>query len=181
MVNKEIIISDIQKSLNNKVCEDAGIIPVSIEKGIIEIGAMNPDFIRVKEVISDIKRRFNVEVILKQITASEWEEWFENNSSISTKDENELNNVIENYNDQINIQSSSNKDISNDYQIDDMDKFDISENDEIDNLTNINSANEINNLNYEKKNRCRKLENEFKLRRGCFTRQGCCQPSWRTN
>ena len=74
MVNKETIVSDIQ-SLNNSVCEDAGIIPVSIEMGIIEIGAMNPDFIRVKEVISDIKRRFNVEVILKQITSSEWEEW----------------------------------------------------------------------------------------------------------
>ena len=75
MVNKEIIIGDIQKSLNNRVCEDAGIIPVSIEFGVIEIGAMNPDFIRVKEVISDIKRRFNVEVVLKQITSSEWEEW----------------------------------------------------------------------------------------------------------
>ena len=94
--------------MNNRVCEDAGIIPVSIEMGIIEIGAMNPDFIRVKEVISDIKRRFNVEVILKQITSSEWEEWFENNSSISKSDENELNNVIENYSDEINIQSSSN-------------------------------------------------------------------------
>ena len=90
MVNKEIIVSDIQKSLNNRVCEDAGIIPVSIEMGIIEIGAMNPDFIRVKEVISDIKRRFNVEVILKQITSSEWEEWFENNTSISLTDENNL-------------------------------------------------------------------------------------------
>ena len=149
MVNKEVIVNDIQKSLNNKVCEDAGIIPVSIEKGIIEIGAMNPDFIRVKEVISDIKRRFNVEVILKQITASEWEEWFENNSSISTTDENNLNNVIENYSDEINIQSSSNEVISDDPQIDDMDDFDILENDEIENLTNINSSNENNNFHYE--------------------------------
>ena len=149
MVNKEVIVIDIQKSLNNKVCEDAGIIPVSIEKGIIEIGAMNPDFIRVKEVISDIKRRFNVEVILKQITASEWEEWFENNSSISTTDENNLNNVIENYSDEINIQSSSNEVISDDPQIDDMDDFDILENDEIENLTNINSSNENNNFHYE--------------------------------
>ena len=82
--------------MNNKVCEDAGIIPVSIEMGIIEIGAMNPDFIRVKEVISDIKRRFNVEVVLKQITSSEWEEWFENNSLISSTDENQFKNDIEN-------------------------------------------------------------------------------------
>ena len=163
MVNKEVLVNDIQKSLNNKVCEDAGIIPVSIEKGIIEIGAMNPDFIRVKEVISDIKRRFNVEVILKQITASEWEEWFENNSSISTTDENELNNVIENYSDEINIQSSSNKDISNDYQIDDIDNFDILESDEIENLTNINSANEINNFDFElKQNKEKEFEEDAK-------------------
>lgn len=163
MVNKEVIVNDIQKSLNNKVCEDAGIIPVSIEKGIIEIGAMNPDFIRVKEVISDIKRRFNVEVILKQITASEWEEWFENNSSISTTDENKLDNSIENYNDEINIQSSSNNDISNDYQIDDKDNFDILENDEINNLTNINSANEINNFHYEsEENKEKEFEEDAK-------------------
>ena len=48
MVNKEIIVSDIQKSLNNSVCEDAGIIPVSIEVGIIEIGAMNPDLVIIR-------------------------------------------------------------------------------------------------------------------------------------
>ena len=76
MDNSESQVLNIQKLLNNNTCEDAGIIPVSIEKGIIEIGAMNPDFIRVKEVVSNIKRKFNVEVILKQITSSEWEEWF---------------------------------------------------------------------------------------------------------
>ena len=107
MVNNEFTVNDIQESLNNKVCEDAGIIPVSIEKGIIEIGAMNPDFIRVKEVISDIKRRFNVEVILKQITSSEWEEWFENNSLIESTDENQFKNEIENTSNKINNPSIS--------------------------------------------------------------------------
>ena len=138
MVNKEIIVNDIQKSLNNKVCEDAGIIPVSIEMGIIEIGAMNPDFIRVKEVISDIKRRFNVEVVLKQITSSEWEEWFENNSLISSTDENQFKNEIENTSKEINIQSTSTEDISNDNQNDDMDNFEYLENDEINNSLDIN-------------------------------------------
>ena len=49
MVDRQAVVKDIQMSLNNSVCEDAGIIPVSIEVGIIEIGAMNPEFIRVKE------------------------------------------------------------------------------------------------------------------------------------
>ena len=151
MVNKEIIVSDIQKSLNNSVCEDAGIIPVSIEVGIIEIGAMNPDFIRVKEVISDIKRRFNVEVILKQITSSEWEEWFENNSSKQSTDENELKNVIQDTSDEINIQSTSNEDISNDNQNDDLNNFNIIENDENNDSININYSNQTNNFHYESK------------------------------
>ena len=101
MVDRQNIVKDIQMSLNNSVCEDAGIIPISIEVGIIEIGAMNPEFIRVKEVIKEIKKRFNVEVILKQITSSEWEEWFENNSSISPNDENTFQNEIEDNNEQI--------------------------------------------------------------------------------
>ena len=151
MVNKENIVSNIQKSLNNSVCEDAGIIPVSIEMGIIEIGAMNPDFIRVKEVISDIKRRFNVEVILKQITSSEWEEWFENSSSIQSTDENKLKNLIEDTSDEINIQSTSDEDLSKDYLNDDLDDFDIIENDENNDSIDINYSNETNNFHYESK------------------------------
>ncbi len=149
MVNKEIIVSDIQKSLNNKVCEDAGIIPVSIEMGIIEIGAMNPDFVRVKEVISDIKRRFNVEVVLKQITSSEWEEWFENNASISMNDENQLENVTKDTIDEINIQSESTQDLPNANHDNELDNLDIIENDENNNSINENYLNETNNFYYE--------------------------------
>ena len=58
-------------------------------------------------------------------------------------------NVIQDTSDEINIQSSSNEVISNDPQIDDMDNFDILENDEIEHLTNINSSNENNNFHYE--------------------------------
>ena len=151
MVNKEIIVSDIQKSLNNKVCEDAGIIPVSIEMGIIEIGAMNPDFIRVKEVISDIKRRFNVEVVLKQITSSEWEEWFENNSLISSTYENQYKNEIENTSKEINIPSISTEDISNNNLKNHMDNFEFLEKEEINNSIDINDANENNNFNHDSK------------------------------
>ena len=71
MGNTKSVVSDIESILNNSLCEDAGIIPLSIEEGLIEIGAMNPEYIRVKEVISELKRRFNVEVVLKQITSSD--------------------------------------------------------------------------------------------------------------
>ena len=79
MGNIKSVVSDIESILNNSLCEDAGIIQLSIEEGLIEIGAMNPEYIRVKEVISELKRRFNIDVVLKQITSSEWEEWMENN------------------------------------------------------------------------------------------------------
>ena len=85
MGNTKSVVRDIELMLNNSLCEDAGIIPLSIEEGLIEIGAMNPEYIRVKEVISELKRRFNVEVVLKQITSSEWEEWMENNPLNSIK------------------------------------------------------------------------------------------------
>ena len=116
MVNKEDVVTDIQNSLNNRVCEDAGIMPVSIEKGIIEIGAMNPDFIRVKEVISDIKRRFNVEIILKQVTASEWEEWFESSSLLSANNKNITKNVTDNSNQQIISEYDSSEILSDSYK-----------------------------------------------------------------
>ena len=150
MSNREIIVNDIQKSLNNSVCEDAGIIPVSIEVGIIEIGAMNPDFIRVKEVISDIKRRFNVEVILKQITSSEWEEWFENNSSIQSTDENKFANVIQETSYELNKQSTSNEDPSNDNLNNELDNFNI-DNDENNDSININYLNQTKNFHYDSK------------------------------
>lgn len=83
-------VIEIKNALNNQICEDAGVIPVSIEKGIIEIGAMNPDYIKVKELITKIKKEFKVEVILNQITSSEWEEWFENSSSNNSSNSNDL-------------------------------------------------------------------------------------------
>jgi len=83
-------VIEIKNALNNQICEDAGVIPVSIEKGIIEIGAMNPDYIKVKELITKIKKEFKVEVILNQITSSEWEEWFENSSSSNSSNSNDL-------------------------------------------------------------------------------------------
>ena len=136
MVDRQAVVNDIQMSLNSSVCEDAGIIPVSIEVGIIEIGAMNPEFIRVKEVINDLKRRFNVEVILKQITSSEWEEWFENNASISSNEENTLQNEIENTEEQIINQPTFDESLSNSIQT-------------IDNNENIEDDEELNYLNIQ--------------------------------
>ncbi len=76
-------INDISEFLTPELCEDAGIIVDEIDNDKIHLGAMNLDYIKVKEVIKTIEKEFNLRVILKQITSLEWETWFENTHSVS--------------------------------------------------------------------------------------------------
>ena len=76
---------NISEFLSAELCEDAGIIVVDIEDDILSLGAMNLDYIKVKEVINTIERKFNLKVNLKQITSIEWENWFEKTHSVSVE------------------------------------------------------------------------------------------------
>ena len=77
--------TDISDFLTPELCEDAGIIFIDIENGILNLGAMNLDYIKVKNVINTIESQFNLKVNLKQITSLEWETWFENTHSVSVE------------------------------------------------------------------------------------------------
>ena len=76
---------NISEFLSAELCEDAGIIVVDIEDDILSLGAMNLDYIKVKEVINTIESKFNLKVNLKQITSIEWENWFEKTHSVSVE------------------------------------------------------------------------------------------------
>ena len=76
---------DINDFLTPELCEDAGIILIDVENGILNLGAMNLDYIKVKNVINTIESQFNLKVSLKQITSLEWETWFENTHSVSVE------------------------------------------------------------------------------------------------
>ncbi len=78
-------ISDLSEYLTPELCEDAGIIVIDIDNNDIHLGAMNLDYIKVKQVIKKIEKEFELNVTLKQITSLEWETWFENTHSVSVE------------------------------------------------------------------------------------------------
>ncbi len=91
--NPEAIPGEIQDisrlSINNlldqKLCESAGVIPLSVEGNTIKLGAMNPLYGQVTEISEKLKSEFGANVFVDQISIEEWEKWFENS---------ELNNPV---------------------------------------------------------------------------------------
>ena len=53
---------NISEFLSAELCEDAGIIVIDIEDDILSLGAMNLDYIKVKEVINTIESKFKLKV-----------------------------------------------------------------------------------------------------------------------
>ena len=80
-----IDINQINNFLTPELCEDAGIIVINISDKSLDLGAMNLDYIKVKNVIKTIESEYKLQVSLKQITSLEWETWFENNHATSVE------------------------------------------------------------------------------------------------
>ena len=80
-----IDINQINNFLTPELCEDAGIIVINISDQSLDLGAMNLDYIKVKNVIKTIESEYKLQVSLKQITSLEWETWFENNHATSVE------------------------------------------------------------------------------------------------
>ena len=104
-----IDINEINNFLTPELCEDAGIIVINISDQSLDLGAMNLDYIKVKNLVNTIESEFKLQVSLKQITSLEWETWFENNHATSVEkiqksslqnqnNENTISNNEQNYN-----------------------------------------------------------------------------------
>ena len=89
--------NEISQFLTPELCEDAGIIVTNISDDKLDLGAMNLDYIKVKNLIKTIESKYDLQVSLKQITSIEWENWFENNhgTSVETIQKNLQNNQFE--------------------------------------------------------------------------------------
>tara|TARA_Y100001968_G_C19453672_1_gene770573 strand:- start:792 stop:2534 length:1743 start_codon:yes stop_codon:yes gene_type:complete len=83
--NKLMRDANIREFLSPELCEDAGIIVIDIKENELDLGAMNLAYIKVKKVINKIESEFEIKVNLKQITALEWETWFENTHATSVE------------------------------------------------------------------------------------------------
>jgi len=133
---------DISEFLTAELCEDAGIIVIDIDESFINLGAMNLDYIKVKQVINKIESNFNLKVSLKQITSLEWETWFENTHSVSVEtiqkqsvlntheSSDDFTQVLDKDNDVI-VQSFDDSNNSNDDELNDQENYAEEFNDEL--------------------------------------------------
>ncbi|MDC2988462.1 GspE/PulE family protein [bacterium] len=107
---EESNIKQIKEILSSDRGKNAGIVFISTAKNKIKLGAMNPIYSKVLEIVDEIKDKFSLEVEISQITSEEWEKWnedeiqqrnpndFANSSSLlnNTSFEEKLDNKLEN-------------------------------------------------------------------------------------
>ena len=123
------ITKKIKEILSSKRGINAGIVFISAAQSNIKLGAMNPIYSKVLEIVDEIKDKFSVEVEIKQITTEEWEKWnaeemqqiktneFENSNSFSNNtlseeklEKNQLKEAIKKNDQEINDTSLQNSD-----------------------------------------------------------------------
>ena len=87
---EEINIKKIKEILSSDRAVNAGVVFISEAQKKVILGAMNPIYSKVLEIVDEIKEKFSFEVEVKQITTEEWEKW--NTEEIQQPKTNELNN-----------------------------------------------------------------------------------------
>tara|TARA_Y100001968_G_C19444194_1_gene764320 strand:- start:1582 stop:3342 length:1761 start_codon:yes stop_codon:yes gene_type:complete len=85
---KDIFISPgkekkIRELLSSSACSNAGIVLMNISKNKVAIGAMNPIYSKVIEVVENLEQKYSVEVKVEQISPDQWEKWQESQSNKS--------------------------------------------------------------------------------------------------
>ena len=87
---EETNIKKIKEILSSDRAVNAGVVFISEAQKKVILGAMNPIYSKVLEIVDEIKEKFSFEVEVKQITTEEWEKW--NTEEIQQPKTNELNN-----------------------------------------------------------------------------------------
>ena len=138
----------IKEIINKELCEDLGIVLNEYSQNKVKLGAMNPVFAKVIKFSNDLKKEYNIDSEIVQISSTEWESKFadfdKNNkdkvSSTINKSKNEnfsisdINNEINNsdIDDLGSIKESSANDEKDKY-----DFFDIDEDEELADIEDI--------------------------------------------
>ena len=89
---EESNIKDIKEILSSDRGINAGIVFISDSHNKIILGAMNPIYSKVLEIVDEIKAKFSIEVEVKQITTEDWEKW--NSEEIQQYKPNEVNDPV---------------------------------------------------------------------------------------
>ena len=87
---EESNIKEIKEILSSDSGTNAGIVFISAAQNKIKLGAMNPIYSKVLEIVNEIKEKFSFEVEVSQITTEEWEKW--NADEIQQRNPNDFDN-----------------------------------------------------------------------------------------
>ena len=66
------IISSINSYVSDQLKDSLGIVVLSVNNNAIEIGAINPEYDKLKDFVKDIEKKFSKIVSIKQISSDEW-------------------------------------------------------------------------------------------------------------
>ena len=126
IITNEGYTNDLKKKLANylteSIRESLGIIILSINKNKLLIGAMNPNYSKVLELINKIESEIEIKVTTKQISSDEWEQ----------------KNINSNL---LNLQSISNIELTNKDNINSSEELSESDNDKFDLMVVIDGPN----------------------------------------
>ncbi len=68
---------EIKSLLSESACKNAGLVLMNISSEAICLGAMNPVYSKVTEVVEELKSQYEIEVNLEQISPEIWEKWYD--------------------------------------------------------------------------------------------------------
>ena len=68
---------EIKSLLSESACKNAGLVLMNISSEAIYLGAMNPVYSKVTEVVEELKSQYEIEVNLEQISPEIWEKWYD--------------------------------------------------------------------------------------------------------
>ena len=72
---KETNALGIKEFLNSERCTNAGVVLISENNNKVKLGAMNPIYDKVLDIVEELKVKYSSEVEVTQITAEELEKW----------------------------------------------------------------------------------------------------------
>ena len=77
-IKKNDFVNDfkIEEIVNKSVCEDLGIVIEEYSNNKIKIGAMNPNFSKVVQFLNKLKKEYNIESNVVQMSPQSWESKF---------------------------------------------------------------------------------------------------------
>ncbi len=90
--------AELKKFLSSNACKEAGIVSLSVDTKDVLLGAMNPIYENVQNIVKNLEKNYTVNVQVRQISPEEFEKWDDNNNSSFIKDSKSFNEINKTHN-----------------------------------------------------------------------------------